>query len=135
MALRFRNSIFVAFGLLVLYFLFRRDDTPFENGSHTIDVLKGATDTFQHDPVDPQPPEDAAPRPKPSVSSSFGHGVSTSSATSKRISTSMVADEGSSTTSAVVESTSPAVPVATSAPVEGLTLQEQFEMEYDALGL
>jgi hypothetical protein len=164
MAIRFRTSIFLAFGLLVLYFIFWRDDAPFQDGSHTIDVLKGATGTqeYEQDLVDPEPPYDTAPLPTRSVSSNLWQQPSiVSSAVLESTSTSSLAADRSSTSSAVSgtstgvtdvgsgaapgestgaahieSSTGPEVPEATGASSDdGLTLQAQFEKEYDALGL
>lgn len=149
MAIRFRTSIIVAFGLLVLYFVFWGNDKPFESGSHTIDVLKGttSTDTYEQDLVDPGLPGDAAAVLTLSVSSGLGHGTSTRSATTESTTTSVVVDGGSSTSSAVPGSSTPladagsgsssAAPEATGAsvPADDLTLQEQFDKEYDALEL
>lgn len=53
--------------------MFWRDDTPFESGSHTIDVLKGVTDTAEEDVVEPLRSADV-PR------LSLGNGVLTSPA-------------------------------------------------------
>ena len=163
MAIRFRTSIFLAFGLLVLYFIFWRDDAPFRDGSHTIDVLKGVTGTqeYEQDLVDPEPPGDAAPLPTRSVSSLWQQPSIVSSAMRESTSTSSLATDRSSTSSAVSgtstgvtdvgsgaapgestgaahieSSTHPEVPQATGVSSDdGSTLQAQFEKEYDALGL
>jgi hypothetical protein len=164
MAIRFRTSIFVAFGLLVLYFVFWKDDAPFQDGSHTIDVLKGVTQEYEQDLVKPQPPGDAAPVPT-SVSSVLWQAPSTSSTVVlESTSSSSLADAWSSTSSAASEtssgvvigesgtesavpglstgpadvesSTSAAVPEATGVSADGgSTVQAQFDKEYDALGL
>jgi hypothetical protein len=158
MAIRFRTSIFVAFGLLVLYFVFWRDDAPFQDGSHTIDVLKGVTQENEQDLVYPEPLGDAAPVPTRSVSSNLWQAPSSaSSAVVESTSASSSTDAESSTGSAasgtstglangapedsngpahVESSKGPAVPEATGASADdGSTLQGQFDKEYDALGL
>ena len=149
MAIRFRTSIIVAFGLLVLYFVFWGNDKPFKSGSHTIDVFKGATgtDTYEQDLVDPGPPGNATPEPTLSAGSGLGHGTSTRSAATKGTAISVAVDRESSTSPALPRistpptdagsSSNPAAPEPTSAsaPVDNLTLQEQFDKEYDALGL
>jgi hypothetical protein len=114
MALRLRTCLFLAFGLLVLLFYYLEDDSLYESTSHTVDVLKDV-DTNQHPLVDP--PADGAQLPK----------STSSSAEPKDRSTSRVA-ASESTTSSVY-------PEATNAATEGLTLQGQFDREYDALGL
>jgi hypothetical protein len=141
MALRYRSSIFVAFGLLLFYFAVWRDEAPFQAGSHTIDVLKGVKNTAEHDLVEPRPPGNVGVVQTPSLA----HGVSTSSAASDDASTSVVADYGSSINSAVPESSilpahgenqiDTAAPEAPSASADDLTLQGQFDKESDALGL
>jgi hypothetical protein len=149
MAIRFRISIIVAFGLLVFYFVFWGGNQPFENGSsHPIDVLKGNTDTgtYGHEQefADPKPPEKAD---APALTTLSKASTSTSSTLVKSTSKVLPVEAGSttsskgataeetSTSSAVIESTKPAVPGATTQPAEGrLTLQEQFDKDYDALG-
>lgn len=108
MAIRFRTSIFVAFGLLCLYFVFWRDDAPFRDGSHTIDVLKGASGTQEHEQDLVEPPGDAdpgdtAPVPTKSVSSVLWQQSSISSVGYESTSTSSSVGAESSTSSAVYE--------------------------------
>ena len=147
MAIRFRTSIIVAFGLLVFYFVFSASDKPFENrNSHPIDVLKGNTGTHGHEQeyADPKPPEDAGP---PALTTLRKALSSTSSAVVKTTSKALPVEVESSTraetatggesstSSAAIEGTKPAVPGATAKPGEGgLMLQEQFDKDYDALG-
>ena len=140
MAMRFRTSVLLAFGLLVLYFIFWRDEAPFREGSHTIDVLKGYTGTQDHEQ---ERPGAAAPGP---TSSNLWPGKSSSSLAVGWSSTSS-ADAGASTDIGngvnsvpagdpgfVQSTTRPAIPEASD---EGsvLVLQVKFDEEYDALGL
>ena len=183
MAMRYRTSIFVAFGLLVLYFVFRRDDTPFQTGSHVIDVLKGIKGTNAHDVVESRPPAAVAPDSGLTGTWNSGHG-SSMSPVPLYVSTRVGVDGGSSTSSAVLKSNSlseevggirtrsaisketgtstaevaesttssvilggpsstaqketniePAASDPTGSLADGSMLQEQFNQEYDALGL
>ena len=106
--MRYRTSIFVAFGLVVLYLAFWREETPFQTSSHAVDTLNGVKGTNGHDSVEPRPPGIVDSAPKLRLTSSFGQGVSSSS-TDWEGSTSVEVDRGTRTSSAVLKETSATV--------------------------
>jgi hypothetical protein len=127
---RFRTSILFAFVLLFLYlvFPFGRNDAVYDNGNQVVDLLKDSGGIHH----DERPPPVAFTKEKPESSST----VLVKPAKPTSSTSSVEAASTSATQQVASTSTSSAVAETSSSVIDnGLKPQEQFNKEYDALGL